>query len=248
MRSLALDGIILRKRPRGENDQFVTLYSPVLGKVDAVAKGARKIDSSFTGHLEPLNICRFQLYRSARGFTITQCQARQTFRVLRDNLEKSLLATMILEIFQKSAYTDEHGQELFALLDSTLNHLGASRKHLIVIESFKIKLLQLLGAMPDMTRCSFCQKKWTASSEILLDSEGHFTCAKCSIHGKEHFRAPFPIIKLLNFLGGEDLKQIEKITLREEEKNTLKKISSLFLQHYLNSQICSERILAQIAS
>ena len=77
-RQISCEGIILQKRNFGEHDQFVTFFSPELGLMEAAAKGSRKINSPFTGHLEILNICKFQIYKNARGQTITQCQALET--------------------------------------------------------------------------------------------------------------------------------------------------------------------------
>ena len=47
MRSLGIDAIILKRRNLGEFDQSITLFSPTLGKIQATARGARKVSSQF---------------------------------------------------------------------------------------------------------------------------------------------------------------------------------------------------------
>lgn len=247
MRSISTSGIIIRKQNRGEHDCFITLYSPTLGKIQAVAKGARKIDSSFSGHLETLNICSFQLHKSPHSFTVTQCQTVQTFRTLRDNFEKSLLALLILEIFQRSTYSPEQARELFDLLDSTLHYLSKSEKHQIIIESFKIKLLQMLGVMPDISRCSHCQRRWNHAEKILLgEADSHFSCLDCAKPNQENSSIDFNIIKLINFLCLKGLTDIIKISLSPQEEIKLKQISHKFLQHYIDREIVSEKIIAHL--
>ena len=246
MRSISTTGIIIRKQNSGEHDYFITLYSPTLGRIQAVAKGARKINSSFSGHLETLNICSFQLYKSPRSYTVTQCQTIQTFRTLRDNFEKSLLALLVLEIFQKSTYSPEQGRELFDLLDSTLHYLSKSEKHQIIIESFKIKLLQMLGGMPDISRCSHCQRRWNPEEKILLGADSHFSCLDCLKSNQESSTIDFNIIKLINFLCLKNLSDIIKISMSPPEEKKLKQISHIFLQHYIDREIVSEKIIAHL--
>ena len=45
-------GVVLRARDLGEHDRLVTLYTRDLGKLTAVAKGARRVRSRFGGALE----------------------------------------------------------------------------------------------------------------------------------------------------------------------------------------------------
>ena len=179
MRHLNTPGIILKKHNSGEYDQFITLYCPTLGKIQALAKGSRKIESSFTGHLETLNICHFQLYKGPHTFMITQCQAESVFKNVRDDFTKSMLAILISEIFQRATSATEDGEALFYLLEKTLTSLNQNHKHLLCLESFKIKLLNLLGVMPDISRCSVCEKKWQQEQTIYLGNDGHLSCVTC---------------------------------------------------------------------
>ncbi len=243
MRSIGTSGIILKKQNRGEYDQSITLFSPELGKIRATAKGARKMSSKFSGHLETLNICDLQLHRSAHSFTITQCQARKTYRLLREKLEKSILSMLILEIFQASTHAQEQGRELFELIESTLDSLGASGKHPLVIESFKIKLLKLLGVMPEIERCSYCHKKWLSGCIIRLDDEGHLACTGCAKPHKSAQEVPFKIVKLISYIGNNGFEGIMKISLSEDEIRSLKKICRSFLALHLDREIFSEKLL-----
>ena len=147
MRNLTVDAVILKKHPRGEHDVSVTLYAPTLGRIHATAKGARKIHSNFTGHLDTLNICRIQLYCNGPHYTITQCQAINTHKEIRDDLERSIMALLLLEIVQKTTYSTETGTKLFELIRTTLEHLSKTTKTTLIIETFKIKLLAELGVL-----------------------------------------------------------------------------------------------------
>ena len=54
-RTYRTEGVVIRQMPLGEADRIVTLCSPEMGKVRAVAKGVRRTKSRLGGHLELLN-------------------------------------------------------------------------------------------------------------------------------------------------------------------------------------------------
>ncbi len=246
MRNLNTPGIILKKYNSGEYDQFVTIYCPGLGKIQAFAKGSRRIESSFTGHLETLNICHFQLYKSSNNFTITQCQAETVFKNVRNDFTKSMIAMIILEIFQRTTSASEDGEDLFYLLEKTLRFLSQNPKHLLCLESFKIKLLNLLGVMPDISCCSLCEKKWQLKQTIFLSNDGDLSCISCHKEPKKYQEISFNIMKLIHFLMHKDFKETANIKLTLQEEEDLKHISNAFLQRHINSELQTERIMASL--
>ena len=55
LRVYRTEGVVIRQMPLGEADRILTLCSPDMGKVRAVAKGVRRTRSRLGGHLELLN-------------------------------------------------------------------------------------------------------------------------------------------------------------------------------------------------
>ncbi|MEK7247774.1 MAG: DNA repair protein RecO, partial [Chloroflexota bacterium] len=78
------EAIILRQRKLGEADRILTLYTPALGKMDAKAKGVRKMMSRLSGHLQPLNRVVVQLAQGHAADVITGVETLDSFRHLRD--------------------------------------------------------------------------------------------------------------------------------------------------------------------
>lgn len=247
MRNLTVDAVILKKHPRGEHDVSVTLYAPTLGRIHATAKGARKIYSNFTGHLDTLNICRIQLYCNGPHYTITQCQAINTHKEIRNDLERSIMALLLLEIVQKTTYSTETGTKLFELIRTTLEHLSKTTKTTLIIETFKIKLLAELGVLPDFAHCTICQKKWQETDHIALQEGGQITCYDCSTTQKQVSVVPFTIAKLGYHLHQQTYETIEKFALTVTEENHLKKLTDFFLHHFLEREIDTHQILLQKA-
>lgn len=248
-RTITTEGIILKKHPVGENDFIVTLYSPVLGKVQAAAKGARKINGSLSGHIESLNLCLFQLYKSPARHTITQCQVKENFRRIRDDFDRTITAGMIIEIFHKSTMSSEHAQELFQLLAESLHKLNNSQQHFLTVESFKLNLLNRIGVLPNLEQCASCHNRWQNTDSIWLETNGHLQCHPCKEQHHHGEKTPgtmkqieFSIMKLIHYLSRPIKDQTLQITLREEQKEQLRHITGFFLQHFLDREILSEKI------
>ena len=56
--------VVLRKAELGEADSILTLYTPHLGKLKAVAKGVRRPKSKLGGHVELLTYSEVMLAKS----------------------------------------------------------------------------------------------------------------------------------------------------------------------------------------
>ena len=63
------EGIVIRRRNQGEADRILTLCTP-LGKLDVIAKGARKLRSRKAGHIELFCRSSFVIARSHSSWDI----------------------------------------------------------------------------------------------------------------------------------------------------------------------------------
>ena len=78
-RSFRVSAVVLRHKDWGEADQLLTLYARELGKVRAVAKGARKVTSRKAGHLQPFTHVTLQLARGRDLLIVTQAETVNAF-------------------------------------------------------------------------------------------------------------------------------------------------------------------------
>lgn len=237
---------MLKKRNIGENDQIVTFYSPSLGKFEATAKGARKIISRLSGHLEILNICDLEIYDGGGRRIITQCQTVNSFKTLKCELEPAMLTFLVAEIFCRMTPSDGQGEDLFSLLLETLSSLGGD-KNILILESFKIKLLKACGALGDVSECGDCRHKWREGDKILLDREGNFTCADCSRDYGPETVLDFKIVKLISYISSSGFEKISLIRLTPKEQFELKKICDRLLHTYTEFEPNSEKIARQMS-
>ncbi|MDD3861733.1 MAG: DNA repair protein RecO [Candidatus Gracilibacteria bacterium] len=192
MRRFSAKCIILGHKDLSENDKFVFLYNEEMGKIKAVAKGARKITSKFTGHLETLNICTAEFYISPRNILITEISTDENFRNVRENLETLSGALQIAEITDKLLYENQKLENLIKLIQKTISHLSKTKKPLLISMAYMIKLLDKIGIIPD------------------------FKAIENEFNLEQKYR------KFFEYLKTKTLTEIEKIHLTKEETSNIK--------------------------
>lgn len=244
MRYFSTNGIILRKQNSGENDWFLTIFSPEHGKIQAISKSSRKISSQKGGHLDLLNLCEFQLYKNGSRLLITECKVKEGFWEIKNDLQKSLYCMHLVEITLKFIQDDQPNLDLFKLLLITLNQINHGQHHQLLLENYKINLLKLSGLWPEISNCHFCQNKWQAKSQIWTDQEGRLTCQNClTINNNNLQSISFNTIKLSHYLSSNNFSLLEKLRLDSNELFQLKKMTDLFLGNFLEYEIKSNQLL-----
>lgn len=141
--------IILGNKSFGESHKLIYLYSKEFGKIKVIAKGARKITSRFTGHLETLNICTAELYFGPKNIILTEITTIKNSKRIRGNLEKCTSALKIAEISNKLIYENQSFEDLSGLIEETIDYINKSKKSSLIALSYIIKLLDKIGLIPN---------------------------------------------------------------------------------------------------
>ena len=149
MKNVSTNAIILGNKNFGENDKIVFLYCKEIGKCRVMAKGARKISSKFTGHLETLNLANVDLYFGPRNIILREILTIKNFKKIRENLDKSTCAIQIAKTTNDLLFDDQKIEQLINLIEETLKMLSNSDKTFLITQSYILKLLDRIGLIPD---------------------------------------------------------------------------------------------------
>ena len=148
-------GVVLRTIRLGESDRIITLVTQGRGKVRAVAKGVRKTKSRFGARLEPLSHVALLLYEGRELDTITQAEALDHFRPIREDLDRMGRASTLLEVVDQVAQEREANPRLYQMLVGALRALSAADAP-VIVPGFFLKLLALEGSQPILEHCASC--------------------------------------------------------------------------------------------
>jgi DNA repair protein RecO (recombination protein O) len=182
-RSFRVDAVVLRHADYGEADRMLTLFTRQLGKMRAIAKGARKIASRKAGHIEPFTHVRLQLSKGREIWIVTQADTVDAYLPLRDDLILTSHASYIIELLDRFSYEEEtENPTLFRLLTDTLSRLASKSDPWLVIRYYEMRLLDNVGFRPQLFECANCGREIKPEDQFFSFSAGGVICPRCG-HG-----------------------------------------------------------------
>ena len=182
-----LTGIVIRQQSLGEADLIVTMVSPDRGRVDAMARSARKSAKRFAGGLGLLTEVT-ALIEQGRGRLPTLVEASLRTQFLPDETQYSqlALASLAAELAAHASQHEHADPALFAWLHAALTLCGASPPSVshnpipvrVAQLALQVGFLQAAGVFPDLQVCVACGGT-TAHGASWLDTDAGLVCLRC---------------------------------------------------------------------
>ena len=230
-----INGIVLKTRPLGDYDLILTIFSKELGKIEAVAKGARRSKNAPL-YAQPFAYSDFSVFKGRSSlYSIDNSEVKEAFYNLRNDIVNLCLGQYFLEIvdFQTKSTITGDEQEILKLLLNSLFLLCQKEKtnSLIIKIVFELKYATLNGFGPDFERCINCGEnpavKWVFGKGVY--------CKKCKkdIGGAEINEAIQKII--LHILNNEG---ISVYSFRTDDKllEYLSEVTESYLGYVLDME------------
>ena len=197
-RRYTTDAIVLSRFDLGEADRVLTLITPGIGKLKAIAKGIRKPTSRIGGSLEPFAELQVALARGRTFDVVTQVSVGHAWLNLRDSLESAATAWYLAELADRSLEERHAAEPLYALLRRAYELLDAGMAPGRVARWYEMHLLDELGVRPEVDRCVECDRMLEADGRFRwVPPLGGALCDRCP--GPPHDRAGLTLeaLKLL---------------------------------------------------
>lgn len=229
------EAVVLRTMRLGEADRIVSLVGRNNGKIRAVVKGVRRTKSRFGGRLEPLSHVALLCYEGRNLDTITQAEALEHFRPVREDLGRLARAGCILEAVDAVVQEGETDPRLYQMLVGALRLLAAGDVPLLV-PAFYWKLLAQQGFRPSVDGCASCGAE---GDLVAFDpGEGGMLCRRC----RRGTRVTAPALDLLRRVLGGDLVAV----LAESSPSAgdeLEHLATRALEYHLERRLRSPGVL-----
>ncbi|MEW6409455.1 MAG: DNA repair protein RecO [Nitrospirota bacterium] len=174
-------GIVLRSIEYGEADLIITFFTFEKGRLKGLAKGCRRTKSRFGSSFEPFTHTRLGLYgrENTSLFRVTQSDIIHSFHRLRDDMVNLGYASYMSDLIDESSPECEPNHELFTLFIQSLRFIESGEEPDTISKIFQIKLLNLLGYRPEITRCNYCGSSINNSPVNFYPSHGGAICDRC---------------------------------------------------------------------
>jgi DNA repair protein RecO (recombination protein O) len=167
-RSYKVRGINLKSIPMGESDRLLTILTPELGLIQAIAPGSRKPKSTMGGRSGLFVVNELLIYKGRSLDRITQAETIESYPGLSRDLGKLAAGQYLAELALYQALSDQPQGELFFLLGEHLSRISRSptvHNHPSFIPVIPLlthgiyHLLALGGIAPQVHHCCLTQQK-----------------------------------------------------------------------------------------
>jgi len=176
-----VEAILLAVRNWDDADRMVTLFSREYGKITAMAYGARRTRSPLAGAVQPFIHADLVLATGKNVESIKQCEIKQPFRILREDLIAMAYATFLGELVAELWPEREAEPAVFELLLAALGLMG-SRSPRICALACAWQLLALGGFRPEFGSCTSCGQPLTFPT-YFSSAAGGSVCGDCGNTG-----------------------------------------------------------------
>lgn len=182
--SRTTSALLLRRVEHGESDLVLSLFTKDLGKLSALARGARKSRKRFAGALEPFQTLRAQVDEPLAGelFTLREASIEVPRLSLTANLDAMDAAGRALGWVRSGAPLRAPEPAVWDALTTLLDRLdgkSASFARLALAEH-GLRLLSAFGWGLDLERCVKCGRPCETGRSAMIDpARGGLVCRQC---------------------------------------------------------------------
>ena len=250
MKLYKTEAIALGDSDLGDQDKVITLFSRDYGKVKAVAKGARRLKSRFSPAIQMLSYVTAVLYKSKRidMDTLNECQINSSFLEIRKDLLRLAYGYYLAELVMKFVQGSETPRFLFDLLLKTLFSLEKIPKPSlsVLIRSFELKLLTILGYRPFLKGCIDCGRPVKETDSLYFSGyEGGIICPTCSKDRPRKTISP-KAVQWMRFLLTASLDKVVQVKLTPDLRKELELIPKDYIPHRVGEALLSPRFIETV--
>lgn len=240
------EGIVFRQTKAANGRRMILLFSRKLGKISVgtgITEGG-KTKSALA--IRPFTYGKYELYKGRDTYNMNSGQVIKSYYKIGENLDSYMAASYVLELTEKVLGDEISQPKLFNILIEFLEALEKrTRKQDTLVLAYMVKLLDVMGVMPDLQYCSSCGKeiKKQENGNMTLGFsivEGSLICEKCAksierVHNEPLiYSINFGIVSIIRYFKEESFKTFEKIGLDDEQARLIRRILREYMRYHLD--------------
>jgi DNA repair protein RecO (recombination protein O) len=231
-----------------EADRLVTLFSREKGKIQAVARGARRPRNRFSGSTGVFTLGIFHLFGGKNLENLSSVEVLEPFGDLREDLDKIAYASYMAELVDKSLDDGQVQQEIFTLLLQAFHVLDAGTEPQRIARAFEIRLLMLQGLQPELNCCVHCGKvPDRLEKRVFVNAaQGGLLCNECRQPDDRCIQVSKGSVEMLKRLAHTELIKISMLRCSEEMEHDLERMLQAFLTHYIDRPLPSRAFVETV--
>lgn len=188
---LRCQALVIRGTDVFNTSRVFSLFTRELGRVEALAKGSRRLKGPYENGLDLLSICDIVvLHKSNETLDlVTEACLVERFGAMRASLPAMYAGCYVAELLTELTHPHDPHPRLFDAAAVTLRHLADPKLIRRRLMRFELALLRELGSMPSLDHCVGCgelPRSGKSRERIAFGlSIGGVLCPQCR-HGQPH--------------------------------------------------------------
>lgn len=240
------DGLILHHTDFGEADRLLTVFTPGLGRLRLLAKGARKPTSRKAGHVESFSYVHLLVARGRSLDIVSQVETLESFRPLREDLERAGQAYYLAELVNSFIEEGDENPLLFDLALATLARLCEARDRSLALRFFELRCLGLVGYQPQLYFCVECQTQLEPVTNYFHPPSGGALCPRHGEALKGAEPLAMPTFKVLRYMQTHPWEEVSALRLKPDTNLDLEAVLQRYIVYLLERRLKSVEFIHRL--
>lgn len=225
------EAIVLNCIDHGESDLVVTLFSQDVGRLSAIAKGAKKSKKRFVNKLELFTFLHVSCRQKGSGLAfLSEAELHTSFLNIRKKPVLYTVASAIREFLLIGVKEGEPDKKIFRLTLWALHSLNSGHPAKTVLVLFLVRFFGYVGYRPELESCIGCSAKATPKVQYQFDYvHGGIICSNCARHQRQR-TVPVSQGTIMMLLSAQDM-ALERLHRLKISGHSLQEAMTL-LQNY----------------
>lgn len=245
-RTFRTEAIVLRRSDFGEADRLLTLFSREFGKIQAIAKGARKPQTRKSGHVELFMRTAFLIAKGKNIDIVTQAELVEAYTALREDLVRTTYASFIVELLDRFTAEEDRDLRKYNLLADALRWFATTDNLLLAARFYELRLLSLAGFQPQFFNCVRCAEAIQEQDQFFSAEMGGLLCPNCRQADRRAKAISSSAVKVLRYLQTHNWETVNALQLRRELHSELENITHHYLTYLLERELKSVDFLHRL--
>jgi DNA repair protein RecO (recombination protein O) len=250
--ALQSEALVLRAVDFGESDRIVHLLVPDVGRLTAIAKGARRSVRRFPGTLDFFNLLRVHVERRRPHAMarLEQASLLRSFPAMRADPTRFAMGCYLLELLDRLAPEGGARADMRRLFAFALDALRAASERPVdpaLRTLLELHALQALGLRPELRSCVRCARDvGEQGGEVRFHvADGGALCGRCAPAAADAMPVRLGTLRALDQGLRFELGQIHRLVLGAETLEEARRLLGRFGRFHVGVELKSARFLEE---
>ncbi|GAN33884.1 MAG: DNA repair protein RecO [Candidatus Brocadia sp. AMX2] len=229
------EAVALGRTDYSDSSQIITFYTRDYGKIHTLAKGFKRTSGRYSSKAVDL-LTYYQILFIKKTHTslhtLTEAVLQDNYPMLRTDLDRYYMASCAAELVNEFTGENDPSEQLFDVFVNTLTGIARDTDAMISLLAFEIKMLKILGYLPEWGCCVNCKNSIPQISGVYFNArEGGILCRRCQVKFKNGIVVPAGAISIAGRFVDINLQRLERVRIQSSICVEIEKM----LRYYINS-------------